>query len=118
VAVGGTAGCLARWRAGRLAERAALADRAGHAGGQRRRRLCIGFSLVAFASAPSEGLAPAAGHRLPGRHDDVLAFTGESLSLLIKGQWGHRGVAHAAVHVFGALFAAALGWQIGRWVLN
>ena len=26
-------------------------------------------------------------------------------------------IAHTLVHVCGALFAAALGWQIGRWVL-
>jgi len=25
---------------------------------------------------------------------------------------------HSCLHVFGALLAAAVGWQVGRWVLN
>jgi CrcB protein len=45
------------------------------------------------------------------------AFTAESLGLLLKGQAGIA-LMHTAVHVLGALAAAALGWQIGRWVLG
>jgi len=44
------------------------------------------------------------------------AFTAESLGLLLKGQFAIAAL-HTAVHVFGALAAAAPGWQIGRWVL-
>ena len=79
--------------------------------------LCIGFSLVAFDRVPSEGLRLLLVVGVLGGLTTFSSFSGESLALMIKGQWGIA-VVHTLVHVCGALLAAVLGWQIGRWVLN
>ena len=78
--------------------------------------LCIGFSIVAFERMPSEGLRLLLVMGVLGGLTTFSSFSGESLSLMIKGQWAVA-MMHTLVHVCGALFAAALGWQIGRWVL-
>ncbi len=79
--------------------------------------LCIGFSIVAFERLPSEGLRLLLVTGVLGGLTTFSSFSGESLSLMIKGQWGVA-VMHTLVHVCGALLAAVLGWQIGRWVLH
>ena len=117
VAVGGTVGCLARWRAGVWLNTMPWPIAAGTlfvnvVGG-----LCIGFSLVAFARAPSEFWRLLLVTGFLGGMTTFSAFTGESLSLLVKGQFAVAAF-HTGVHVFGSLAAAAVGWQIGRWVLN
>jgi len=116
VAVGGAFGSLLRWRlmVGLAALDWPIAPGilvANLAGG-----LCIGFSFVAFERLPSEGLRLLLVTGLLGGLTTFSSFSGESLSLMIKGQW-LVAVAHTLIHVCGALFAAALGWQIGRWVL-
>lgn len=78
--------------------------------------LCIGFSLVAFERMPSDGLRLLLVTGVLGGLTTFSSFSGESLSLMIKGEWAVA-VMHTLVHVCGALFAAVLGWQIGRWVL-
>jgi CrcB protein len=116
VAIGGAAGSLLRWR---LVAWLAVLDwpiapgilAANVLGG-----LCIGFSIVAFERMPSEGLRLLLIVGMLGGLTTFSSFSGESLSLMIKGQWGVA-VMHTLVHVCGALFAAVLGWQIGRWVL-
>ncbi|MFL6696600.1 MAG: CrcB family protein [Vitreoscilla sp.] len=79
--------------------------------------LCIGFSIVAFERMPSEGLRLLLVTGVLGGLTTFSSFSGESLGLMIKGQWAVA-IVHTLVHVCGALLAAALGWQIGRWVLN
>jgi CrcB protein len=78
--------------------------------------LCIGFSIVAFERLPSDGLRLLLVVGVLGGLTTFSSFSGESLSLMIKGQWAVA-AAHTLVHVCGALLAAVLGWQIGRWVL-
>ena len=79
--------------------------------------LCIGFSIVAFDRMPSDGLRLLLVVGALGGLTTFSSFSGESLSLMIKGEWAVA-ILHTLVHVCGAWFAAALGWQIGRWVLN
>ena len=117
VAVGGAAGSVLRWR---LVAWLAVLDWpivpgilvANLVGG-----LCIGFSIVAFERMPSEGLRLLLVVGVLGGLTTFSSFSGESLSLMIKGQWAVA-MMHTLVHVCGALFAAVLGWQVGRWVLN
>jgi CrcB protein len=117
VAVGGAVGSLLRWRLvvwlGALqwpiAPGILVANLVGG--------LCIGFSLVAFERMPSDGMRLLLVVGVLGGLTTFSSFSGESLSLMIKGEWAVA-VMHTLVHVCGALFAAVLGWQIGRWVLN
>jgi len=117
VAVGGAFGSLLRWRLvvwlGALdwpiAPGILVANLVGG--------LCIGFSIVAFERLPSEGMKLLLVVGVLGGLTTFSSFSGESLSLMITGQWAVA-VMHTLVHVCGALFAAALGWQVGRWVLN
>jgi fluoride exporter len=116
VAAGGTVGCLLRWQAGVLFNSLPLPIAAGTllvnvVGG-----LVMGFMIVLLERSPSEAWRLLLVTGVLGGMTTFSAFTGESLTLLVKGQVGIA-VMHTAVHVFGALFAAALGWQIGRWVL-
>ena len=116
VSVGGGVCALLRWRLGiglaaldwPIAPGILVANLIGG--------LCIGFSIVAFERMPSEGLRLLLVTGVLGGLTTFSSFSGESLSLMIKGQWAVA-VMHTLVHVCGALFAAALGWQIGRWVL-
>ena len=117
VAVGGTVGCLARWRAAvwlnSMPWPVAMGTLAVNVVGG----LCVGFALVALAKAPSEAWRLLLVTGFLGGMTTFSAFTGESLSLLVKGQFAVAAL-HTALHVFGSLAAAALGWQAGRWVLT
>jgi len=117
VAVGGTAGCLARWRAGVWLNTMPWPIAAGTLAVNMIGGLLIGFSLVAFARAPSEAWRLLLVTGFLGGMTTFSAFTGESLSLLVKGQFAIAAF-HTAIHVLGSLGAAALGWQIGRLVLE
>ena len=117
VSLGGGVGALLRWRLviGLAALDWPIAPGilvANLAGG-----LCIGFSIVGFERMPSEGLRLLLVTGVLGGLTTFSSFSGESLGLMIKGQWAIA-VMHTLVHVCGALFAAVLGWQFGRWVLN
>jgi CrcB protein len=117
VAAGGTVGCLLRWQAGVMLNGLPWPIAAGTllvnvVGG-----LLMGFAIVALERSPSEAwrlLLLVTG--VLGGMTTFSAFTGESLSLIVKGQFAIA-VMHSLVHMLGALLAAALGWQIGRWVL-
>jgi len=116
VAAGGTVGCLLRWRAGVLLNGLPWPIAAGTLAVNVIGGLLIGFSLVAFERAPSEAWRLLLVTGVLGGMTTFSAFTGESLSLMIKGQFAVAAM-HTVIHVFGALGAAALGWQVGRWVL-
>ena len=92
VAVGGALGSVLRWR------------------------LVVGFMLAVLARYPSETWRLLVITGFLGGMTTFSAFTAESLGLIVKGQLG-LALVHSCVHVIGALMAAALGWQIGRWVL-
>jgi CrcB protein len=117
VAVGGGVGALMRWR---LVIGLASLDwpiapgilAANVVGG-----LFIGLSIVVFERMPSEGLRLLLVTGVLGGLTTFSSYSGESLTLMIKGQWAVA-VMHTLVHVCGALFAAVLGWQVGRWVLG
>lgn len=117
VAVGGTAGCLTRWRTGVWLNTLPLPIAAGTLAVNVVGGLLIGFSLVAFGRMPSEAWRLLLVTGFLGGMTTFSAFTGESLGLLLKGQFAIAAF-HTAVHVFGSLAAAAAGWQIGRWVLQ
>jgi fluoride exporter len=76
----------------------------------------IGAALAWFSRSPNEFMRLLLVTGFLGGLTTFSSFSGESLSLMIKGQWAVA-VMHTLVHVCGALFAAVLGWQIGRWVL-
>lgn len=115
VALGGGAGALLRWLAGvwlnPLAAPLALGTLAVNLLGG----LMIGMSLVWFARMPDEFLRLLLVTGLLGGLTTFSAFSAESLSLLLRGQWGWA-AAHTLLHVAGSLVAANLGWHIGRWL--
>jgi len=116
VAVGGACGSALRWFAGVCLNGLPLPIAAGTllvnlVGGA-----LIGFSLVAFERVPNELLRLLLVTGGLGGLTTFSAFSAESLGLLIRGEYGVA-LLHTLAHVAGALAAAAIGWQIGRWVL-
>ncbi len=116
VAVGGACGSMLRWATGLWLNTLPLPIAAGTLAVNLVGGALIGFSLVAFQRAPSELLRLLLVTGGLGGLTTFSAFSAESLGLVIKGQWA-LAVVHALVHVGGALGAASLGWQVGRWVL-
>ena len=116
VALGGAAGSVLRWGAGVLLNTLPLPIAAGTLAVNLVGGALIGFSLVAFERMPSEAWRLLLVTGGLGGLTTFSAFSAESLALLIKGQWAVAAT-HTLAHVLGALAAAALGWQIGRWVL-
>jgi len=117
VAVGGAVGSVLRWGAGVLLNTLPVPIAAGTLAVNVGGGALIGFSLVAFARVPNEAMRLLLVTGGLGGLTTFSAYSAESLSLLIKGQVGVA-VVHTLLHVAGALAAAALGWQVGRWVLN
>ena len=79
--------------------------------------LLIGGSIVWFGRHPNELLRLGLVTGLLGGLTTFSAFSAESLTLLIKGQWA-LAVVHSLAHVLGALAAAAAGWALARWILG
>jgi fluoride exporter len=77
--------------------------------------LLIGASIVWFGRYPNEMLRLALVTGLLGGLTTFSAFSAESLTLLVRGQWG-LAVAHTLAHVLGGLAAAAAGWALARWL--
>ena len=116
VAVGGACGSMLRWASGLLLNTLPLPIAAGTLAVNLVGGALIGFSIVAFERMPSEAWRLLLVTGGLGGLTTFSAFSAESLGLLVKGQWAVAGL-HALAHVGGALAAAALGWQVGRWVL-
>jgi CrcB protein len=116
VAVGGACGSMLRWAGGLALNTLPLPIAAGTLAVNLVGGALIGFSLVAFERMPSEAWRLLLVTGGLGGLTTFSAFSAESLGLVIKGQWSVA-VLHALAHVGGALCAAALGWQVGRWVL-
>jgi len=117
VALGGAAGSVLRWGAGVLLNTLPLPIAAGTLAVNLLGGALIGFSLVAFQRVPSDAWRLLLVTGGLGGLTTFSAFSAESLGLLLKGQWAVAAM-HTLVHVGGALASAALGWQIGRWVLS
>ena len=117
VSVGGVAGCLARWRMGVWLNQPVWPIGMGTLAVNVIGGLVVGFMMALLARYPSDTWRLLVITGFLGGMTTFSAFTAESLGLIIKGQVG-LAVVHTGVHVFGALAAAAVGWQLGRWTLG
>jgi len=116
VAIGGASGALLRWRAGVWLNSAPWPFALGTLGVNLVGGLLIGFSLVWFDKVPDDLLRLLLVTGGLGGLTTFSSFSAESLTLLTRGQFGVA-LVHTLTHVLGSLLAAAIGWQIGRWVL-
>ncbi len=116
VALGAACGALLRWQAGvwlntRLPQLPLGTLLVNVVGG-----LLIGAALVLLARPEQQLWRLLLVTGFLGGLTTFSAFSGESLTLLQRGQWGWA-LAHSALHLLGALGAAALGaWLAQRWV--
>ncbi len=78
--------------------------------------LLIGMALEYFGRQPHELLKLLLVTGFLGGLTTFSAFSGESLTLLQRGQFGWA-LAHSAAHVLGSLGAAALGMAVMRLIL-
>ena len=111
VAVGAALGALARWQAGLMFNTRWVGFPLGTllvnlVGG-----LLIGIALEWFGRQPNEVLKLLLVTGFLGGLTTFSAFSGESLALLQRGDFG-MALAHTLAHVLGALFAAWLGMRL------
>jgi len=113
VAIGAAAGAVVRWRAGvwlnPLFAPIPLGTLAVNCGGG----LLAGMPLVVLARMPGETARLLLVTGFLGGLTTFSAFSAESLTLLLRGQFG-LAMLHSLAHVAGGLLAAALGWWLGR----
>ena len=113
VASGAAAGALLRWASALAFNQAGSALAWGTllvncAGG-----VLVGASLVVFHRWPNETLRLLLVTGFLGGLTTFSAFSGESLALLHRGDWGWA-LLHTLAHVLGALGCAALGFRLAR----
>ena len=113
VAVGAALGALLRWRAGVWLNAGWSGFPLGTllvnlVGG-----LMIGMALEYFGRQPDELLKLLLVTGFLGGLTTFSAFSGESLALLQRGEFG-LALAHSAAHVLGSLAAAAAGMKLLR----
>ena len=111
VAFGGVIGCLLRWLAGVWLNARWSGFPLGTllvnlVGG-----LLIGAALAWFARSPNEFMRLLLVTGFLGGLTTFSSFSGESLSLLQRGDW-QLAFAHTAVHVLGSLGCAAMGFWL------
>lgn len=117
VAVGASAGALTRWAAGLWLNARWQGFPLGTllvnlVGG-----FLIGMALEWFGRQPNELLKLLLVTGFMGGLTTFSSFSGESLSLLQRGEFG-LALAHTGVHVLGSLAAAALGLALMRTLLG
>jgi len=117
VAGGAAAGALLRWRAGVWLNALWLGFPLGTLLVNLFGGLAIGMALEWFGRQPDELLKLLLVTGFLGGLTTFSAFSGESLSLLQRGQAG-LALLHAAAHVVGSLAAAALGMGLIRLILD
>lgn len=78
--------------------------------------LLIGVSLAWFARSPNEVLRLLLVTGFLGGLTTFSAFTGESLTLLQRGDVGWA-LAHSAAHLLGALACCAIGFRVAKTLL-
>lgn len=117
VAMGGALGAVLRWRIGIWLNPSALPFAAGTLAVNCAGGLLIGFSLVWFELHPNEPVRLALVTGVLGGLTTFSTFSAESLTLLLRGEPA-LALLHSAAHLLGALACAALGWLLGRILLN
>jgi fluoride exporter len=75
--------------------------------------LMIGIAMLWFQRSPNELLRLLLVTGFLGGLTTFSAFSGESLALLQRGDWGWA-LLHTLAHVVGSLACAALGFRIAR----
>ena len=108
VALGGVLGCLGRWLAGLWLNPRWAGFPLGTLFVNCIGGLFIGAALAWFERSPNELLRLLLVTGFLGGLTTFSSFSGESLVLLQRGQFGVA-MAHTAAHVLGALGCAALG---------
>lgn len=113
VAAGAAAGGVVRWLVGMamntLHSHLVLGTLAVNCVGG----LLVGLALVWFEHTPDEVLRLLAVTGFLGGLTTFSSFSGESLLLIQRGEWGWA-AAHTLAHVLGALAFAAAGFRLGR----
>jgi CrcB protein len=79
--------------------------------------LLIGMALVWFDRTPNELLRLLLVTGFLGGLTTFSAFSGESLSLMQRGEFAWA-LAHTTAHVLGSLGCAALGFRVARGLFN
>ncbi|WP_280155704.1 fluoride efflux transporter CrcB [Piscinibacter sp. XHJ-5] len=75
--------------------------------------LMIGFAMLWFQRYPNEPMRLLLVTGFLGGLTTFSAFSGESLALLQRGDWGWA-LLHTLLHVVGSLACAALGFRFAR----
>jgi len=78
--------------------------------------LLIGIALAWFARTPNESMRLLLVTGFLGGLTTFSAFTGESLTLLHRGDFGWA-VAHSFAHLAGALLCCAMGFRLAKTLL-
>jgi CrcB protein len=117
VALGASAGALARWRAGMWLNGQWAGFPLGTLLVNALGGLMIGAALAWFERTPDETLRLLLVTGFLGGLTTFSSFSGESLVLLQKGQWG-LAIAHTAAHLFGSLACAAAGYRLLQHLLD
>lgn len=117
VAGGAAVGGLLRWGLGLLLNPLGAAFPLGTLAVNLVGGLLIGGLGAWFAQHPQELLRLLLVTGLLGGLTTFSAFSAESLQLLQRGAWG-LALAHAALHLLGALACAAAGWALVQALLD
>ena len=117
VALGGVAGCLARWSVSMWLNARWSGFPLGTLAVNCAGGLLIGMALYWFERSPNETLRLLVITGMLGGFTTFSSFSAESLIMLQRGEFLLAG-AHATAHILGALAAAALGFKIARTLLG
>jgi fluoride exporter len=117
VAIGAAFGALARWWAGLWLSGQGAGFPLGTLVVNCLGGLLIGIALAWFERSPNELLRLLVVTGFLGGLTTFSSFSGESLSLLQRGQFG-LALVHTAAHLFGSLACAALGFSLLRGALR
>jgi fluoride exporter len=113
VAAGAALGALLRWRVGLWLEDAWHGFPLGTLAVNCAGGLMMGAAISAFIRTPAELTRMFFVTGFLGGLTTFSAFSGESLGLLHRGQWG-LALLHTLAHVLGALACTALGFLLMR----
>ena len=113
VALGGAIGSVARWLTTLALAPLGWPIAAGTLAVNLLGGLCIGASIIWFGRYPNDMLRLALVTGLLGGLTTFSAFSAESLTLLVRGQW-MLALTHSLLHVGGSLMAATAGWWLAR----
>ncbi|HWH82136.1 MAG TPA: fluoride efflux transporter CrcB [Burkholderiaceae bacterium] len=117
VSVGAAVGALARWLAGLWLNARWAGFPLGTLAVNCVGGLLIGMALAWFERAPNEALRLLLVTGFLGGLTTFSSFSGESLILLQRGEFG-LALAHSAAHLLGSLACAALGFALARALLD